>query len=64
MVGTLEGTVLKAGTGSVYGGGEESAVTGNTHVLLKGATEVLGNVFGGGDKGPVSGNSEVILKDN
>ena len=39
VVGTLEGTTLKAGTGSVYGGGAESAVTGNTSVILEGSSK-------------------------
>ncbi len=64
VVGTLEGSALKAGTGSVYGGGAESAVTGNTSVILEGHTHILGNVFGGGDEGEVDGNSQVILKDD
>lgn len=64
VVGTLEGTVLKAGTGSVYGGGEESAVTGNTHVLLKGNTLVRGDVFGGGNQGRVDGDTHVRLCDD
>ncbi len=64
VVGTLEGTTLKAGTGSVYGGGAESAVSGNTSVILEGHTHILGDVFGGGDEGEVDGNSEVILKDD
>ena len=64
MVGTLEGATLKAGTGSVYGGGAESAVTGNTSVTLEGHAHILGDVFGGGDEGEVNGNSQVILKDD
>ena len=64
VVGTLEGATLKAGTGSVYGGGAESAVSGNTSVTLEGHTHILGDVFGGGDEGEVNGNSEVILKDD
>ena len=68
VVGTLEGEpgsqTLKAGTGSVYGGGAESAVSGNTSVILEGETHVLGDVFGGGDEGEVDGNSQVILKDD
>lgn len=67
QVGTLEGApgseTLKAGTGCVYGGGAESAVTRNTSVILEGHTHVYGNVYGGGDEGSVGGNSEVILKD-
>lgn len=67
QVGTLEGApgseTLKAGTGSVYGGGAESAVSGNTSVFLEGHTHVYGNVYGGGDQGRVDGNTSVILKD-
>jgi hypothetical protein len=48
---------------SVYGGGEESAVTGDTKVTLMDSTQVHGNVYGGGYEGPVGGNTEVILKD-
>lgn len=67
QVGTLEGApgseTLKAGTGCVYGGGAESAVSGNTSVFLEGHTHVYGNVFGGGNRGAVTGNTSVILKD-
>ena len=66
-VGTLEGApgseTLKAGTGSVFGGGAESAVSGNTTVTLEGKAHVYGDVYGGGDQGPVDGSSEVIMKD-
>jgi hypothetical protein len=62
-VGTLEGGILKAGTGNVYGGGDESAVDGNTTVILKGDAKVLGNVYGGGNKGAVGGSSEVKIQD-
>ena len=68
QVGTLEGApgseTLKAGTGCVYGGGAESAVDGNTTVILEGHTHILGDVFGGGDEGTVDGSSEVILRDD
>ena len=65
VVGTLEGTALKVGTGNIYGGGDESAVTGNVNVqvTLEGEAQALGNVYGGGNRGPVSGNTSVILKD-
>ena len=55
--------VLKAGTGNVYGGGDDSAVNGNTEVIIKGNTRVLGNVYGGGNNGTVGGNSEVRIQD-
>ncbi len=76
-LGTVEGTVsLTIGgtsvigtdgdntTGSVYGGGESSAVNGNIHVLLKGNTHVLGSVYGGGNEGPVNGDTEVEICDD
>lgn len=55
--------VLKAGTGNVYGGGDDSAVNGNTEVFIKGNAHVLGNVYGGGNNGPVGGSSEVKIQD-
>lgn len=64
VVGSQDGEGnLVDGTGSVYGGGAESAVSGNTSVILEGETHVLGDVFGGGDEGLVTGNSEVRLQD-
>ena len=62
-VGTLDGGNLVEGTGNVYGGGDESAVDGNTTVILEDEVEVLGNVYGGGNNGPVGGNSEVNIQD-
>ena len=38
VVGTLEKATLKANTGNVYGGGDESRCNGNTSVILQGAT--------------------------
>ena len=65
VVGTLVGVApsqtLKEGTGNVYGGGEESAVSGNTEVLLRGNTHVYGSVFGGGMNGIVGGSTHVTL---
>ena len=75
-VGTLlSGGTLKANTGNVYGGGDESYVTqqlnnqnqpiantGNTTVILEEGAKVLGNVYGGGNNGPVGGNSEVKIQ--
>ena len=57
------GTEGDDGTGNVYGGGDESAVAGNTTVILKGDAKVLGNVYGGGNKGQVGGSSEVKIQD-
>lgn len=60
---TLKGTTVV--TGNVFGGGEESAVTGDVdvQVILEGETNVTGNVYGGGNQGSVDGNTSVILKD-
>ena len=69
---TLKGTT-KVGTdgdisgtkGSVYGGGDESAVIGANHkitVTLQGDTQVMGNVFGGGNEGLVEGSTEVNIE--
>lgn len=54
--------VLKEGTGNVYGGGDESAVNGNTTVILEGGAQVLGNVYGGGNRGVVGGTSSVTIQ--
>lgn len=59
---TTIGTVGDINTGNVYGGGDESAVTGNATVTLQGNTQVLGNVYGGGNKGSVSGSTEVNIE--
>ena len=72
-LGTVAGNVdltLKGGTtvnGSVYGGGDDSAVTGSTHkitVTLAGNTTINGNVYGGGNKGLVEGSTEVNIQQN
>lgn len=57
---TLKGTTTVGG--NVYGGGDESAVTGNTTVNLQQGATVLGNVYGGGNNGSVSGNSSVTIQ--
>lgn len=54
--------VLKANTGNVYGGGDESIVSGNTTVILQDGAHVLGNVYGGGNQGAVGGSSEVKIQ--
>ena len=74
-LGTVEGTVsLTIGgtsvigtdgdntTGSVYGGGEQSGVTGDITVTLQGQTHVKGNVYGGGKQGDVDGNTHVTIR--
>ena len=64
VIGTAGDT---SGTkGNVFGGGESSYVTGDTHkvtVNLQGNTQVLGNVFGGGDEGVVQGSVEVNIEE-
>ena len=58
-----------AQTGGVYGGGDESEVTGTdktvavniTTTSADHATQYLNNVFGGGNKGHVSSNVEVSI---
>jgi len=55
-----------ATTGNVYGGGDESYVTGAGHtvtVTLQGNTHVSGNVFGGGNHGLVEGTTKVEIKE-
>lgn len=49
--------------GNVFGGGESSAVDGNTTVNIEGNTQVLGNVFGGGNEGDVEGSAEVNIRE-
>lgn len=68
-IGTLDNGNLVAGTGNVYGGGDESSVNktdggekGNTTVNLQDGVTVLGNVYGGGNNGTVGGSSEVKIK--
>ena len=60
-VGTLENGRAKEGTGNVYGGGNESAINGNSTVKLKGNTQILGDVFGGGNEGEVNGSAKVNI---
>lgn len=67
---TVEGKVFKKDgtedttkTGGVYGGGDESIVSGNTTVTLKDNATVNGNVFGGGNNGEVSGSATVNIED-
>ena len=60
------GTEGVSTTGNVYGGGDESFVTGSGNkitVTLAGNTQVLGNVFGGGNEGLVEGSATVNIQD-
>lgn len=56
-------TATDPNAGGVFGGGDSSAVSGNTTVILQGDTNVLGNVFGGGNEGVVSGNTSVTIQE-
>ena len=56
---TIEGrSIVK---GSVFGGGEESAVGGSTFVFINERTKVFGSIYGGGNMGEVSGDTKVII---
>ena len=59
---TMVGTQGDNDTGNVYGGGDESSVSGNTTVILEDGAHVLGNVYGGGNNGTVGGKSSVEIK--
>lgn len=69
-LGTVKGNVtltINGGSvgGNVFGGGDESAVTGSgsTTVILSDNATITGNVYGGGNKGAVGGTSEVKIQD-
>ena len=59
VVLTLKGNT--AVHGSVFGGGDASAVTGNTVVKILENTKVYGNIYGGGNEGEVGGDTKVIV---
>ncbi len=69
VLGTVSGkvTLTIGGTsevgGSVYGGGESSAVSNDIDVTLQGQTHVVHDVYGGGKQGIVTGNIQVLLID-
>ena len=66
-LGTVTGNVdftIKGGSkvgGSIFGGGDESAVNGNTLVKVLDQTKVFGNIYGGGNIGKIGGNTKVII---
>ena len=67
-LGTVQNAelTLKGNTtvdGSVFGGGDASAVSGNATITLKGNTKVEGDVFGGGNMGMVSGTTTVKIEE-
>lgn len=49
-------------TGDVYGGGNLSKVTGNSHINLYGNNDIDGSVYGGGNKAEIEGTTDVRLK--
>ena len=63
-----EGNLTGSGRGGVFGGGDASAVLGNTTVTINatalqdGATYNAYRVYGGGNSAPVGGNSTVTLR--
>ena len=71
-LGTVSGNVSLTITGnshiygSVFGGGESSAVKGNNKtvtVTLSGNTIIENNVFGGGNEGAVEGSTSVLIEE-
>ena len=61
-VGTmLENGQIKPDTGNVFGGGHESAVSGDTELRIEDFTRVFGNIYGGGNMGKVNGKTKVIV---
>ena len=56
---TIQGNTVVHG--DVFGGGDASAVTGNTEVRVLDHTKVHGNIYGGGNEGVVGGNTKVIV---
>ena len=58
-----DGTVDNTKIGGVFGGGAQSAVTGDTTVNLQENAQVYGNVFGGGDEGVVEGSTQVNIEE-
>ena len=62
IVGTmLENGQIKPDTGNVFGGGNESAVSGDTELLIKDHSRIFGNIYGGGNMGKVNGKTKVIV---
>ena len=65
-----EGNPVDGDRGGVFGGGDASAVLGNTTVTINAtalqeeATYNVYNVYGGGNSAPVGGNSTVTLQGN
>lgn len=59
LVTVTHGTIEE----SVYGGGKDGTINGDTQVVLTGGT-VKGNVYGGGSGGSINGNSSVTIDGN
>jgi hypothetical protein len=65
---TIKGSTLVRGlidgkaNGGIFGGGDESAVMGNTSVTIENtSTSGVSDVYGGGNNAEVTGNTNVII---
>lgn len=63
LTGNTDITVLGGKYSTIYGGGNKTAVTGNTNVVI-GGTATVDSVYGGGQQATVGGTSTVEIKDN
>ena len=63
VTGNVDFTIKGNSTvgGSIFGGGDESAVGGSTLVKVLDQTKVFGNIYGGGNMGTIGGNTKVII---
>ena len=58
----VHGIVDGKSDGGVFGGGDESAVNGNTNILIQTTGErIINNVYGGGNVANVGGDTNVLL---
>lgn len=67
--GEIIATETEIGAGGVFGGGDSSAINGNTVVKIKGTSTTgtnigVMNVYGGGNTAEVGGNASVTLQGN
>ena len=63
VTGNVDFTIQGSSTvgGSIFGGGDESAVSGSTLVKVLDQTKVFGNIYGGGNIGTIGVNTKVII---
>lgn len=63
VTGNVDFTIKGNSTvgGSIFGGGDESVVSGSTLVKVLDQTKVFGNIYGGGNMGKVGGDTKVII---